>query len=260
MRQHRRYEFILEQIADGGFITIEELTTALNVTPQTIRRDLTYLEQEGRVKRYHGGVGAPENSTTNTLYQTRKAINSDAKETIANLVAGFIPDGASLFINIGTTTEAVAEALLTKQNLTVVTNNLNVAITLSTKSDFTVIVAGGEVRNSDGGIVGETAVDLIQSFQMEYAIIGISGIQPDGTLLDYDMREVRVSRAIIANAAETLLCTDNSKFGRTPMVKLGHIRQISRLFTNESPDDEFANLLINNEVTIHYPNHSPAQS
>lgn len=260
MRQHRRFEFILDRIAESGFVTIDELTSSLEVTPQTIRRDVSQLESEGQVKRYHGGVGAAENSTTNSSYQTRKSVNSDAKQTIAKLVADYIPDGASLFINIGTTTEAVAEALLSKQNLTVVTNNLNVAVTLSSKSDFTVIVAGGEVRNSDGGIVGSPATDLINSFQMEYAIIGISGIQPDGTLLDYDLREVRVSQAIIANASEVLLCSDNSKFGRTPMVKLGHIQDISRLFTNDCPDDQFTNLLIQNDVIIHCPGNNPVSN
>ena len=253
MRQYKRFEYIITSVMRNGFLTIDELAEALNVTPQTIRRDLTQLEINGDVKRYHGGVGLAEQSTKNTEYTARKSFNSDAKNLIADMVATQIPDGSSVFINIGTTTEAVAKALFQKKNLTVVTNNLNVAATLSDKDDFTVIVAGGEVRNGDGGIVGEPAVELVRQFQMEYAVIGISGIQPNGNLLDYDLREVRVSQTIINNASKVFLCADASKFGRTPMVKLGHISQVDQLFTDRPLTEDYSQLLAKHEVTVRIP-------
>lgn len=253
MRQHKRFEYIIESVQKAGFITIDELAEALNVTPQTIRRDLTQLEAKGEVKRYHGGVGTAEQSTKNTEYNARKSQNSEAKNLIAARVADQIPDGSSVFINIGTTTEAVAKALINKKDLTIVTNNLNVAATLADKDDFTVIVAGGEVRNGDGGIVGEPAVELVRQFQMEYAIIGISGIQPDGTLLDYDLREVRVSQTIIENARDVFLCADSSKFGRSPMVKLGHLSQIDQLFTDKPTTPEYSELFAKYEVIVRLP-------
>src|SRR3546814_13540180 len=95
-----------------------------------------------------------------------------------------LPDNASLFINIGTTTEQVANALVDHKGLRVITNNLNVANILGGKPDFEVIVAGGVVRSRDRGIVGEASIDTIQQFKVDFGIIGISGIDDDGTLLD----------------------------------------------------------------------------
>ena len=123
------------------------------------------------------------------------------KERIAREVAANIPDGSSLFIDIGTTTEAIARALLDHRELRVVTNNLNVASILTAKDDFTVIIAGGEIRNRDGGIVGEATRDFIGQFRMDYGVIGISGIDSDGSLLDFDYHEVKIAQAIIAPPA-----------------------------------------------------------
>ena len=103
-------------------------------------------------------------------------------------VAAQIPDHASLFINSGTTTEAIARELQNHRGLKIITNNLHVAAQLSAKADFEVLVAGGTVR-SDGGIVGQAAVDFIQQFKVDYAIVGISGIDEDGSLLDFDYQE-----------------------------------------------------------------------
>jgi len=161
-----------------------------------------------------------------------------------------IPDGASIFINIGTTTEAVARELLQRKNLSVITNNLHVAATLSEREDYRIIVAGGEVRSRDGGIIGEATVDLIRQFQTDFAIIGVSGIQEDGTLLDFDYREVRVSQAIIENARQVILVADISKFGRNAMVRLGEVSELDALYTDTKPSDEFVELLDSNGVKL----------
>ena len=145
------------------------------MTVQTIRRDLTQLAEEGKVSRFHGGAGLPS-SVENIDYSTRKVLNLAEKKRIAQLVAQQIPDHSSLFINIGTTTEAVARELLGHQDLRFITNNLNVALILAAKPEFKVVVAGGTVRSRDGGIVGQSANDMIAQFRVDVAIIGISGI------------------------------------------------------------------------------------
>lgn len=252
MAQQHRKDRILEMVSSSGFVTIDELVNAFGVTPQTVRRDLNQLAEAGLLVRHHGGAGI-ESSTQNTAYNARQIIESDAKNIIARQVARDIPDGASLFINIGTTTEAIAGELLQKRNLRVVTNNLHVAAALSERDDFRIIIAGGEVRQSDGGIIGEATVDLIRQFQMDIAIIGISGIQEDGTLLDFDFREVRVSQAIIQNSRRVMLCTDHTKFGRNAMVRLGNLSQIDDLYTDRAPTEEYQELLKTHGVTLHCP-------
>ncbi len=175
-------------------------------------------------------------------------MNLQAKEMIAKDLVKVIPNGASLFINIGTTTETIARALLNHKNLNIVTNNIHVATILSAKEDFTVIVAAGEVRHRDGGIIGEATCDFISQFQMDFGIIGISAISNDGSLLDFDFREVKVAQAIIDNSDCVLLATDHSKFGRSAMVKQGSITQVDHLFTDIAPPDEIKELLINHKV------------
>lgn len=164
-------------------------------------------------------------------------------------MAAQIPDHASLFINIGTTTEAIARELQNHKGLKIITNNLHVAAQLSAKADFEVLVAGGTVR-SDGGIVGQAAVDFIQQFKVDYAIVGISGIDEDGSLLDFDYQEVRVSQAIIDNARQVFLAADSSKFGRNAVVRLGSIALVDRVFTDCAPSPAIARLLHSHKVQL----------
>ena len=250
MTQQRRHDLILEQVRQNGFVTIDELVEHFEVTPQTIRRDLNYLAKEKKIKRHHGGAGL-ESSSVNTAYQDRKIMNLQAKENIAAELVQMIPDGASLFINIGTTTETIARALLQHQDLLVVTNNIHVATILSAKKDFTVIIASGEVRHRDGGIVGEATQEFINQFHMDFGIIGISGIHSDGTLLDFDYKEVRVAKTIIQNSRQVLLAADNSKFGRSAMVRLGNISQANHFFTDRNPPAEIMEILKQNSVRLH---------
>ncbi|WP_374439728.1 DeoR/GlpR family transcriptional regulator [Pseudomonas panipatensis] len=243
-----RQQSILERVRERGYLSIEELAQHFAVTPQTIRRDINQLAEQGLLRRYHGGA-AYDSSIENTAYDTRADQMRDEKQRIAEAVAAHVPDNASLFINIGTTTEAIARALLGHRNLKIITNNLHVAATLSAKDDFEVLIAGGTVR-SDGGVVGQAAVDFIQQFRVDFALVGISGIDDDGSLLDYDYQEVRVSRAIIDNAQQVFLAADSSKFGRNAMVRLGPISLVDRVFTDSAPPSAVARLLAQHKVQL----------
>ncbi|NQY65561.1 MAG: DeoR family transcriptional regulator [Alteromonadaceae bacterium] len=167
MTQQQRQALILEKIHQNGFVTIDELVEHFNVTPQTIRRDLNQLAKVQKISRHHGGAGV-ESSTVNTDYQTRKIMDLKAKEKIAAELVKMIPNGSSLFINIGTTTETIARALLKHSGLQIVTNNLNVASILGAKEDFSVVIAGGEVRHRDGGVIGETTEEFIKKFGTDH--------------------------------------------------------------------------------------------
>lgn len=129
-----------------------------------------------------------------------------------------------------------------------ITNNLNVAAILSGNPECEVIVAGGVVRARDRGIVGEAAVDFIRQFKVDIALIGISGIEPDGSLRDFDYREVKVAQTIIEHAREVWLAADFSKFNRPAMVQLATLAQIDRLFTDAPPPEPFPALLQDAEV------------
>jgi DeoR family glycerol-3-phosphate regulon repressor len=244
-----RQEEILEQARRQGFVGIDALATHFSVTQQTVRSDINQLCDQGLLRRYHGGAGLPS-SAENVSYRSRQIMSLEEKQRIAKEVSSRIPDHASLFINIGTTTEEVAKALLNHHNLRIITNNLNVAQIVSANPDFEVIIAGGAVRNRDGGIIGEATVDFINQFKVDFGIIGISGIDTDGTLLDFDYREVRVAQAIIANARNVLLVADHTKFGRSAMVRLGPISQIDVLITDQAPPEPIAEILAAADIDI----------
>ncbi|HET6521984.1 MAG TPA: DeoR family transcriptional regulator [Geminicoccaceae bacterium] len=246
----RRRQQIVEVVQRQGFVTIEDLAQRFAVTPQTVRRDINELCDRDLLRRYHGGAGLPS-SVENLAYPARQVLCLEEKRRIAGLLARHIPDRASLFINIGTTTEEVARALLDHRGLRVITNNLNVAGIMSGREDFEVIVAGGVVRARDRGIVGEAAIDLIRQFKVDFGIIGISGIDADGALLDFDYREVRVAQAIVANSRNVFLAADHTKFGRNAMVRLGDMRQVHALFTDRRPPPPFADMLALAETALY---------
>jgi DeoR family glycerol-3-phosphate regulon repressor len=237
----KRQSAILALVKSQGFAATEQLVDQFNVTPQTIRRDINILCKHGLMQRFHGGAGQAT-SVENEAYHHRLQTFVDAKRRIAAQVAKHIPNGSSLFLNIGTTTEMVAKALINHRNLKVVTNNLHVATILSGNDDFEVMIAGGQLRKRDGGIIGPATTEFIEKFRLDFGIIGVSGIDTDGALLDFDYQETRNAEAIITNSLETILVADHSKFGRRAMSRFGHLSQIDWLFTDEELPDKFQSL------------------
>lgn len=250
MKQIPRHQQIIELVKKQGYVSTEELVEQFDVSPQTIRRDLNELANENKIRRYHGGATIPL-SSENTSYNTRKSMNFNEKDVIAEELVKHIPDGATLFIDIGTTPEAIARALSKNhKQLRVVTNNLNVATILLPNPEFNVILAGGEVRNRDGGIVGEATLDFVKQFRLDFGILGVSGIDYDGSLLDFDYHEVRVKQAIIENSRSVYLAVDHSKFGRNAMVKLGNISQLHLLVTDQEPPKEISDILKEHAIPL----------
>lgn len=250
MRPNPRQITLLSVVQAQGSVSVEHLAEKLGVTLQTVRRDVQRLADEGMLARFHGGVRVPSSTTENIAHQQRESLNAASKSRIAQAVAAAVPNECSLILNIGTTTEAIARELLHHTGLRVITNNLNVASILSTNPHCEVIVVGGVVRGRDQGIVGEAAVDFIRQFKVDLALIGISGIEADGTLRDYDYREVKVAQTIISHAREVWLAADISKFNRPAMVEVATLSQIDRLFTDAPPPEPFGFLLAEAQVRL----------
>ena len=227
---------IIEIARAAGRVNVEELARRFDVTAQTIRKDLNELCDRRLMSRIHGGA-VISSGVRNLAYDARRFVAADEKRTIGRAAAELIPNGSSLFINIGTTTEEVAEALSGHENLLVITNNLNVAMNLCRREGFDVIVAGGPVRGADGAVIGSAAVDLIRQFKVDTAVIGTSAIDEDGSLLDFDYREVRVAQAIIENARRVILVADRTKLERTAPVRIAHLDQIDTFVTDWMPSE-----------------------
>lgn len=232
MSQTFRHPDILEIAKREGKVTVESLAEHFGVTLQTIRRDLTELAESNKLERVHGGAILPS-GTTNIEYEERRNLNESAKLAIARSCAEHIPDGCSVFLNIGTSTEAVARQLLRHRDLMIVTNNMNVARILVENAECETILTGGKLRRSDNGLVGSVAVDAIRQFKFDFAVIGCSAMDEDGDLLDFDIEEVGVSQTIIAQSRTSFLVADASKFNRTAPARIASMRSLDTVFTDQ---------------------------
>ena len=232
-----RQSEIVEIARAEGRVVVEDLAQRFDVALQTIRRDLTEIADTGLLDRVHGGA-VLRTGVTNLGYEARRNMNEGAKATIAKACAAAIPENCSIMMNLGTTTEAVARELLHHRNITVITNNMNVANILVANPGCEIMVAGGAFRRSDGGLVGELTTQFFEQFKVDYAIIGTSALDADGDLLDFDLAEVRVSKTIIRQARRVFLVCDHSKLGRSAPARLASLSEVSEVFTDRAfPDD-----------------------
>lgn len=245
----KRQASILDMVEKFGFVATDAMVTEFDVTPQTIRRDLNELSENGLLTRFHGGAGQVKGAE-NPPYMARLQTGVEAKQKIASATAALIPSGASLFMNTGTTIEAIAEALLQHQNLHVLTNNLHVAQILRRNESFQILVSCGEVRHHDGGIVGSTSEDYIANFRMDIGIVGISGIDDEGTLLEYSPHEVKTARTILKNSQRAIMVADRHKFGRHAMNTVGHMRDVDVIVTDSALSPHFYQICENEQVEV----------
>lgn len=247
---------ILRKARQVGRVEVDDLALQFDVTPQTIRKDLNEICDAGLLQRVHGGAVYPSGAI-NYAYDARRSLAAEEKRRIGEAAAALIPDNSSVILNIGTTTEQVAFALRDRDGLMVITNNINVANILRESSSTEVIIAGGLVRRSDGGIVGEATVDFIRQFKVDYAVIGASAIDEDGTILDYDYREVRVAQEIISHARRTILVADHMKFDRNAPVRIAHLSDIDVLVTDGEVPESVREICAAHGVEIELPPEDP---
>lgn len=250
-KKTRRQMRLLSHLEKNHYISIEEITAMFGVTTQTARRDIMALEQDGRVRRLHGGatIATPVDPA---IYRQRRVDNAALKERIGQLTADLVPDGAAVFLDTGTTCEAVARALLKRRDLRVVTYSLRVATTLSESSNFAVAVPGGFVRQVDAGVFREETADYIRKFKFDIAIISVSGIDQDGDIGDDDHAEVAAVSAAMKQAERIILAVDSSKFSRRALVRLASLADIDALVTDSLPDAGIVALLQRHGVAIHH--------
>ncbi len=231
MLQTIRHLEILAIARRDGKVTVDFLAEHMGVTLQTIRRDLSELADAGKLERVHGGAVLPS-GTINIAYEERRRLNAEGKTAMAKACAEMIPEDCAIFLNIGTSTEAVATELLHHRNLLVVTNNMNVANILTRNPNCEVIVTGGSLRQSDGGLTGEISTAAIRQFKFDIGVIGCSAIDPDGDILDFDLSEVGVSQTILRHSRRRMLIADQSKFKRKAPARIGSLAEIDDILTD----------------------------
>ncbi len=238
MELELRRQKISEIVNSQGSVWVDDLAEQFNVTTQTIRLDLNELSERGILKRTHGGA-IRTRGVTNRAYLKRRKLFTMEKEAIGERAASLIPNDCSVSLNIGTTTEQVARALIGHSGLMVFTNNINIINLLAGTTNQDLVLAGGLVRQDDGAVVGDDAVEFFARYKVDFAIIGSSALDSDGSILDFDQREVAVARAILKNSRTRILVCDGSKFDINAPVRICDISELDYFVTDRAPPGEF---------------------
>lgn len=245
---HREME-ILEALRRSGSCRIQELARRLDVSEETIRRNVRKLADNGLVRKVHGGVYLPDTVQELTFHQ-RMDLNPDAKRRVASAVAGIVRDGDSLFLDIGSTTAYVAQALRNHRDLFVVTNSVAVAHTLATRNGNRVFLAGGELRSHDAGAFGREALAFVRQFSVQYAVLSAAAIDAETGFMLFDLQEAEFSREIMARATQTVIAADATKFGRRAPIRVASADEIDLLVTDAAPPAEIAESLAAASVRV----------
>lgn len=233
MLQNERQEQIIALLESQRTVRIGELSKILNVTRETVRRDLYEMEKQGLLKKVHGG--AMLNKTVDEPHLSQRQVsNIHEKERIAWKAAEFVEDGDALFIDLGSTTQLLAKALRGKMNITVITNALPVAIEMSEHPHAKVILCGGELRSGELSLSGPIALKSLEDFYIDKAFIGVGGVSPESGFTDYHVGDAEVRRLMIRKAKETFALADYSKFHLTAFMKVCNLNEIDAIITDST--------------------------
>lgn len=238
MPPSKRQREILRVLEHDGTVALSTLARKLDVSLETIRRDIKPLADSGSLIKMHGAIGLAS-TIGEAPFERRMRENSEAKRAIAAAVAATIRDGDSIMMDTGTTTSFLARELIGHRRLTVVTNSSDIARTLATLNDNKVYMAGGELRSDNGAAFGSTAIDFINRFSVTHAIISTGAVNAQG-MMDYDLEEAEFARTVLMRGRRTLVVTDHSKFGREGLVRVCGFDAITELATDKAPPGDIA--------------------
>lgn len=231
MRQADRFSVILEDLSEGGSVSVTELCQRLGVSAATIRRDLGLLEEHRLLKRTHGGA-----VSQGLLYELplryKSGRHQEEKRRIARAVAELIPEAAAIGLTGGTTTTEVARALVGREHLTIVTNALNIASELAVRPNLRLVVTGGVARSASYELVGPLADASLREINLDMAILGVDGISADAGLTTHHEVEAHTNLALIDRARRVVVATDGSKIGQAAFARICGIERVHDLITD----------------------------
>jgi len=234
--KEERQQQILEIAQDSRQVTVADLSRRFGVSEVTIRRDLRALAEQGALRRAHGGAvlatdAPPEPPVLHRMAQARRY-----KEAIGRAAAGLIADGESVFIGSGTTTAYIVSHLVDRENLTVITNALNVATGLATAEGVTVVVTGGMMRASELSLVGHIAEQSLHEVRVDKVILGMRTISLEAGMTNDYLPEVMTDRMIIEMAPKLIVVADHTKFGKVASAYIAPVERITTLVTDVEID------------------------
>lgn len=248
-----RRNAILEKLQAERRVVVSELSILFDVSEETIRRDLEKLENEGYAIKSYGGAVLNENANLDLPFNIRKNKNVIGKQKIADLLSDIIHDGDYLFLDASSTAVAIAKAIKHKKDITIITNSLEIAIELLDVPDCKVISTGGEIVSTAFGLVGHVTDKTIRSYYVDKAIVSSKGFELEKGFTDSDERHANNKRSMLESAKMKILAIDSSKFDRVSFAKIGDLRDVTMIVTDEKPADEWLKKMEEYQVECIYP-------
>lgn len=247
-----RRRVITERIKATGQVVVAALSAEFQVSEETIRRDLEWLEREGIATRIYGGAVLTGNDRVAPPYSIRKNTNIEPKVAIARQLAELIQDGDTLMVDESSTSAYALRALRQKKNITLITNSLELLREMTGLDTWHIISTGGSLKSDVLAHVGPHALRTVASYHARYAIFSCRGINEQLGLADSDDAVVQVKQAMIASCDCTILLADHRKFDRTGLVALGKLDLVDKLITDCAPSPQWQERLKNSGVEIVY--------
>ena len=247
-----RRNAILAKLATDGKVIVSDLSVQFNVTEETIRRDLEKLDKEGLAKKTYGGAIVLESHGADLPFNVRKRVNADLKENIAQKIADLICDGDSIILDSSTTAICVTKYIKNRENLTLITNSVEILLELSDKSGWNILSTGGKLKNGSLALVGASAEQMIRDYHVHIAVCSSKGIDMNMGISDSNEADACMKKAIFSSADRKILAIDSTKFNRRSFVKVFSVSDVDTVVTDEKPSDEWIEFFEKNQVELIY--------
>jgi len=245
-----RQQAIAELVNKHGNITVNDLCSRFNVSPATIRNDLRDLESRSMIKRTHGGAISSSKMVYELSTMQKEIQNIDEKRVIAKAALEFIQEGDAIALDSGTTTFELARLLGAIKNLTVVTNDLQIASWLEQNTSVNIMLAGGMVRRNFRCTTGQTALDMLAMLHVDKAFIAVNGVSIKNGLTTPSMDMACIKKQMIDSADKVILLADSSKIERTAFVTYAPISILDDMITDEKADSSFVEAVQSTGVNV----------
>ena len=230
MLAEQRRARILEIVSERGSVSVSDLHRRLKVSQETVRRDITRLDQDGRLRKTHGGALALDHAEP--VFDERMSVNIDGKRAIGKLAAEMAPDDSTLLIDSGTTTLCMADYLTDRRRLTVVTNDIHIAQRLGGRNDNKVLLTGGEFLASEGALLGRDATAMMANYYPDFTFVGATAMAAHPWLMDYSREAAELRTQMLSQARTKVLLCDHTKFGKTAPVKVAGLEGVHIIITD----------------------------
>ena len=250
MLAEERKEIILKQLYEEGKVLVQDLSASINVSTETIRRDLKELENESLLKRVHGGAVLTKKINGELSVNIRKNIFLDSKKIIASKAIKYIVDGSTIFLDSSTTSIEIAEELFRYNHLKVITNSLLIAEILSKNINIHLILIGGKFNSKNFSFIGYPAQEHLSRYLADICFISSTGVNEQGLLMDSSEDEAAIRKLMMEHSDNKYYVLDDTKFYRSSTYVIGNLNQFTGILSNKKLPKELTDSIKPNSSII----------